>query len=119
MHQRYQNGCLIRCQSVISFANPQVITSQPIVPNTLSLNISFANSTNATLVEEPITEEQGNLIISAINAILLSDDNSEALAEDLEELEPVEEPEIEEEEESDGDNGDGDGNDNGDGNGDD
>jgi hypothetical protein len=62
------------------------------------LSISFANRTNATLVNEPITEEQGNTIVAAINAILLDNEDLE----DLELLEePIEEEELEEIEESD------------------
>lgn len=87
------------------------ITLQPtptIFDNTLSLNISFANNTNATLTNEPITEEQGNLIVEAVNTVLtnLAED-----LEDIEELEPLLEK-IEEKESSDGNANDDEDNDN-------
>lgn len=113
VQQAFAIGIILIAIAGIPLANVQgqIITLQPqieiLAPNTLSLNISFSNNTNATLLEESITQEQGNLIVQSINAILLQDD--EAL-EDLELAELAEEePEIEEEEEeveeSDGDGG--------------
>lgn len=94
----------------------QVITLQESLPsNAINLSIVFSNRTNATLDKEPITEEQGNAVVAAINAILPNFD-------DLEELPIAELPEIEEEDEIEEDsdsNGNGGGNDNGDDNGDD
>lgn len=85
-----------------STVNAQIITLTEPSPSIMNLNISFANNTNATLTNEPITEEQGNLIVAAVNTVLVA-----GLAEDLEDLELEEElEEIEEieEEESDSDN---------------
>lgn len=62
------------------------ITLEPLAPGTtISLNVSYSNGTNATLVNEPITAEQGDLIISAVNTVLAG------LVEDLEDLELEEE----------------------------
>lgn len=75
----------------------QIITLTGPSPSIMNLNISFANNTNATLTNEHITEEQGNLIVSAVNTVLAN------LAEDLEDLELEEElEEIEEDEEDNG-----------------
>lgn len=92
----------------------QIITfeeiPQEIASSTLSLNISFTNNTNSTLTEESITEEQGNIIISAINAIL---QNDEETLEDLELLPMIEESEeIEEDEEIEEEDSDSNGDDN-------
>lgn len=107
--------------ATISLANAQIITltNEPSPSTILSLNISFANNTNAMLDREPITESQGNLIVSAVNNVLsnLAEDldDLELAQEQLEELRELEQ-EIEEEEESNDNDGgdDNSGSDNGD-----
>jgi hypothetical protein len=56
--------------------------------NTINLQISFQNNTNATLTNESITEAQGNAIITAIDTLLESPDDEldPTLEEQLEEL---------------------------------
>lgn len=105
-------------------AQGQIIILSPIaetLDNTISLNILFANNTNATLVNEPITEAQGNATISAINALLEAPEQEldPILEEQLEELQEEEEEEEDELDNGNDGNGGGNGNDNGDDNGDD